>query len=817
MARRLIAVRRLWESAPIEAVAHAALKAVDKLVVGLRVLEHLRVEVELKLARAERRELAEHDVLRDALDVVRLRVDGRLHEHVDRLLEGATHERARVDAVDAVARDGQQVASVSHHVAQDGQVAVVDVRAVELDDRSQLAEQSLPYGLDAQVGDDLDDVVGGAARVVDAFVDGHNRGEVDALRVEHPLAHQAELARLGIDHVALRLPHEDAPDAVDAPQRHLCKHALLDLLQELLVPFLLGAVGLSGLVGGVVDHAHPQHQLLGVVVVADDVQLRRAVRLRDLVDDVAHLEVLVRHGLAVELEAQQPRRDAREVDVVVGHLVVGAHEVLVLGDDGGHVVQIDRVVPDLSEPRDRREGRVLEQNLHRLGRLRIALELRLEIHRQRRRLGLLGDVDDLLEARHAKGDVLRGHASVVESVERHLRRGLADRLRSECAHHLSRLNTVLQEAVLDLTKEPIECLRREAVLAEHSLGCERRAKQRKEVVRRVLLRLDGKRIVALDHFELADQLTHLTNDCERRECRRVRRVGLEGALGVGDEPGDVDGQRWVSLAFGEGAQPHVRELFAVHEQLLKLGCDLGLARGVASQLFGGGSRQPHSAVGALAVAPIVQLVESVLERLLQLVDVCADVSDLLVLQRDRVHAVLAIEELQHLALRVAHCTVVLDGDVLHRLDEAALDVPRLGRLHRRVDQPLATAHCVEKELLRGEAPQVRVLDEAARLWPVVVLGEVRQRAVEETVRDALALNVLLADARNHLRDVNEGALGARGDHVLHVVRLLQRSLRARARSIACLVQHLVDLVLERFEHRSPGTALKLVVLRLVNQ
>ena len=73
-------------------------------------------------------------------------------------------------------------------------------------------------------------------------------------------------------------------------------------------------------------------------------------------------------------------------------------------------------------------------------------------------------------------------------------------------------------------------------------------------------------------------------------------------------------------------------------------------------------------------------------------------------------------------------------------------------LHGRVDQPLAPAHRVEVELGGREAGEVRVLDEAARLRPVVVLDEVRQRAVTEAERDPLPLHVLLADARDHLRD-----------------------------------------------------------------
>ena len=62
-----------------------------------------------------------------------LGVGGGLHQNVDGLLEGATHERARLDAVDAVPRDGEDVAAVGHHVAEHGEVAVVDVAAVELD------------------------------------------------------------------------------------------------------------------------------------------------------------------------------------------------------------------------------------------------------------------------------------------------------------------------------------------------------------------------------------------------------------------------------------------------------------------------------------------------------------------------------------------------------------------------------------------------------------------------------------------------------------------------------------------------------------
>ena len=88
----------------------------------------------------------------------------------------------------------------------------------------------------------------------------------------------------------------------------------------------------------------------------------------------------------------------------------------------------------------------------------------------------------------------------------------------------------------------------------------------------------------------------------------------------------------------------------------------------------------------------------------------ADVVNLGALEfRNGVHAVLTVEELEHLAAGVAHGAVVFDDDVLNRLHKPALDVARLRRLDRGVDGTLAPTHRVEKALLRREAAKVRVL------------------------------------------------------------------------------------------------------------
>ena len=81
----------------------------------------------------------------------------------------------------------------------------------------------------------------------------------------------------------------------------------------------------------------------------------------------------------------------------------------------------------------------------------------------------------------------------------------------------------------------------------------------------------------------------------------------------------------------------------------------------------------------------------------------------------------------------------------------------MGQVGRRVGQGGCRAGaervqcgCSAGADLRREAAQVRVLDEAARLGAVVILGKVRQGPIEEAVRDALTLDVLLADAGDHL-------------------------------------------------------------------
>ena len=150
--------------------------------------------------------------------------------------------------------------------------------------------------------------------------------------------------------------------------------------------------------------------------------------------------------------------------------------------------------------------------------------------------------------------------------------------------------------------------------------------------------------------------------------------------------------------------------------------------------------------------------------------------DLLLLELGAVHSVLAKQEVRDAAVGAADRLVVLAPQVLHRLDELALNVACLRRLDGRVNEPDAAAHRVEKELVGREAVQVRVLHKAAGLEAVVVLAKVGEGAVLEGVGDALALDRLLAEAANHLGNVNGLALAPGVDHILEPARVRLQNL-----------------------------------------
>ena len=215
--------------------------------------------------------------------------------------------------------------------------------------------------------------------------------------------------------------------------------------------------------------------------------------LVDVLGDVRHEQLLVNHHLAVQLDPQQPRGHPARVHVLVGHLVVRPHKLLILLDDGVGGI---RIVPNLGRRRHGVQGGVLEHGLDVLSHRAVTREVLSQRHGERRRLDLLGDVDELLEAGHTERDVLGGDTGEVEGVQSHLRRGLTDGLRGDCADAVARGRERHFEAGLNLADDPVERRGRQLELAHDPLGAQRRADEGEEENRGVSLRLDGERVAA---------------------------------------------------------------------------------------------------------------------------------------------------------------------------------------------------------------------------------------------------------------------------------------------------------------------------------
>mmetsp|Transcript_98404 Transcript_98404/g.300919 ORF Transcript_98404/g.300919 Transcript_98404/m.300919 type:complete len:346 (+) Transcript_98404:2663-3700(+) len=247
----------------------------------------------------------------------------------------------------------------------------------------------------------------------------------------------------------------------------------------------------------------------------------------------------------------------------------------------------------------------------------------------------------------------------------------------------------------------------------------------------------------------------------------------------------------------------------LHE-LLPLGVELGLLDLVGPDLVEKLGLQPRVRHHAVLLAAIL-----VLERRLEFLVVVRHNVQGLVLNHLAHHAILAVKELDDVASAGAVRPIVLHLQGLHGLDQPALDVTGLRRLARRVDDAFAAAHGVHPHFLRRQPCEVRILDETPGLRPVVVLDEVRQSAVVETVSDAGTLDILLADTRNDLGDVNRGAFAPCVHHGDDVVPLVQGTGADVARVFAGGVQALVDLGLEGLVHGLPGLRLQLATLSIV--
>lgn len=134
------------------------------------------------------------------------------------------------------------------------------------------------------------------------------------------------------------------------------------------------------------------------------------------------------------------------------------------------------------------------------------------------------------------------------------------------------------------------------------------------------------------------------------------------------------------------------------------------------------------------------------------------------LQTPWIKPVVAVGKLHNTPLRIPHRQIILRRQILQRLHQPPLHIPRLRRLHRRIHQPLPPRNRMEQKLGGGETRIERIAHEALRRRFFRLLREMRQRPILKPIRHTMPRDNLLPHARHHLAHIDHAALRATGGH-----------------------------------------------------
>ena len=174
-------------------------------------------------------------------------------------------------------------------------------------------------------------------------------------------------------------------------------------------------------------------------------------------------------------------------------------------------------------------------------------------------------------------------------------------------------------------------------------------------------------------------------------------------------------------------------------------------------------------------------------------------------------------ELEDIHVCITNSAIILNDKILHSLHQLTLNISSVGGFYGCVNKTLTARHGVEEEFRWSQATNERVLDEATSLGAVIVLLEVGEGAILEAIRDALALNVLLPNTRNHLRNIDGTTLGSSTNHRRHAVLGAQRRLANLACQLRRLVQDAEHLVLQLITIRLARVIVKEILVNLEEQ
>ena len=170
----------------------------------------------------------------------------------------------------------------------------------------------------------------------------------------------------------------------------------------------------------------------------------------------------------------------------------------------------------------------------------------------------------------------------------------------------------------------------------------------------------------------------------------------------------------------------------------------------------------------------------------------------LVFYLDGINRIFAIAELHYLIFICANSHVITNHEIFKTLNQSSLNVSSGGCFDGSINQTNTTTHCMKEQLLGCQAVDVGILYKPTRARRVVILCKMRQRTLVEPIWNTLSIHVLLAQAGNHLGDVEVASLGPRIYHHNKSVVLVQALKTYLACLGRCLIQDIIDLRLKLF-------------------
>mmetsp|Transcript_23802 Transcript_23802/g.33353 ORF Transcript_23802/g.33353 Transcript_23802/m.33353 type:complete len:255 (+) Transcript_23802:151-915(+) len=197
--------------------------------------KHLLVQKQIKAASSKWRKLPQHDVFSDSPKIILFSKNGGLKQNLSCFFKRASHKRPSFNTINTMTCDRHQVSSVSHHIGQDGKMAIVDVRTIERDHSTQLFQQSCPDSFNTQYLDDFNDIIRYCSSVINFWPRKHTE-QVDSFSIQNPFFEGIQVFSIIVKLIfLLHFFHENLLYALDSLQRHFSEHVRLDLLQKFVI------------------------------------------------------------------------------------------------------------------------------------------------------------------------------------------------------------------------------------------------------------------------------------------------------------------------------------------------------------------------------------------------------------------------------------------------------------------------------------------------------------------------------------------------------------------------------------------------------